>query len=103
MNSAMSRPRKILVALIKATFLCQCCTSKALGRRSLAEKPKVWGVLQMDWLRSEDLKEEKNVTTPEIYCSSPSAMSLPKGGEAYYWACAQYFRNAPALTLRMIR
>jgi hypothetical protein len=29
----------------------------------LAEKPKV-GELQMDWLRSEDLKEEKNVTTP---------------------------------------
>jgi hypothetical protein len=22
------------------------------------------GKLQMDWLRSEDLKEEKNVTTP---------------------------------------
>jgi hypothetical protein len=30
--------------------------------RSLAEKPKV-GELQMDWLRSEDLKEEKAVTT----------------------------------------
>jgi hypothetical protein len=28
------------------------------GRPSLAEKPKV-GELQMDWLRSEDLKEEK--------------------------------------------
>jgi len=24
------------------------------------------GELQMDWLRSEDLKEEKNVTTPRI-------------------------------------
>jgi hypothetical protein len=23
-----------------------------------------WGELQMDWLRSEDLKEEKNVTAP---------------------------------------
>jgi hypothetical protein len=31
--------------------------------RPLAEKPKV-KELQMDWLRSEDLKEEKNVTTP---------------------------------------
>ena len=30
---------------------------------SFAEKPKV-GELQMDWLRSEDLKEEKNVTAP---------------------------------------
>jgi hypothetical protein len=32
---------------------------------SLAEKPKV-GELQMDWLRSEDLKEEKNVTAPIV-------------------------------------
>jgi hypothetical protein len=24
-----------------------------------------WGELQMDWLRSEDLKEEKVVTTPQ--------------------------------------
>jgi len=32
---------------------------------SLAEKPKV-EKLQMDWLRSEDLKEEKNVTTPVL-------------------------------------
>jgi hypothetical protein len=31
--------------------------------RSLADKPKV-GELQMDWLRSEDLKEEKVVTAP---------------------------------------
>jgi hypothetical protein len=30
---------------------------------SLVETPKV-GELQMDWLRSEDLKEEKVVTTP---------------------------------------
>jgi len=34
-----------------------------LSARSLAETPKV-GELQMDWLRSEDLKEEKVVTTP---------------------------------------
>jgi hypothetical protein len=33
------------------------------GHTSLAAKPKV-GELQMDWLRSEDLKEEKVVTTP---------------------------------------
>jgi hypothetical protein len=31
----------------------------------LAEKPKV-EELQMDWLRSEDLKEEKNVTAPMV-------------------------------------
>jgi hypothetical protein len=30
--------------------------------RSLAGKPKVGG-LQMDWLRSEDLKEEKVIIT----------------------------------------
>jgi len=35
-----------------------------LIHRSLAEKPKV-GELQMDWLSSEDLKEEKVVTTPD--------------------------------------
>ena len=34
-------------------------------RPSLAEKPKV-GEFQMDWLRSEDLKEEKVITTPSI-------------------------------------
>jgi hypothetical protein len=37
---------------------------KPWAHRSLAEKPKMGG-LQMDWLRSEDLKEEKIVTTPE--------------------------------------
>ena len=36
--------------------------------RSLAEKPKI-GELQMDWLRSEDLKEEKNVTAPNCHNS----------------------------------
>jgi hypothetical protein len=36
-----------------------------MGRLLLAEKPKV-EELQMDWLRSEDLKEEKNVTAPVV-------------------------------------
>jgi hypothetical protein len=36
---------------------------KRHGHTSIAETPKV-GELQMDWLRSEDLKEEKVVTTP---------------------------------------
>ena len=39
-----------------------------MGRQPLAEKPKV-GELQMDWLRSEDLKEEKVVTTPAVIIS----------------------------------
>ena len=34
-----------------------------MGISLLDEKPKM-GELQMDWLRSEDLKEEENVTTP---------------------------------------
>jgi hypothetical protein len=34
-------------------------------RTSLAATPKV-GELQMDWLRSEDLKEEKVVSTPAL-------------------------------------
>jgi hypothetical protein len=36
---------------------------KRHGYTALAEKSKV-GDLQMDWLRSEDLKEEKVVTAP---------------------------------------
>jgi hypothetical protein len=34
-----------------------------MAHHSLAEKPKV-GRLQMDWLRSEDLKEVKVATAP---------------------------------------
>jgi hypothetical protein len=34
-----------------------------MGTPLSGENPKV-GELQMDWLRSEDLKEEKVVTTP---------------------------------------
>jgi hypothetical protein len=74
-KSTISRPREILVAFIKATFPGELCIDPspsllrarslqaAWAYRSLAEKPKM-GELQMDWLRSEDLKEEKNVTTP---------------------------------------
>jgi hypothetical protein len=85
MKSTINRPKKILVAFINPTLLGEFCIDPAspLSRvvtsrfnrlrqrspqtaqpnRSLAEKPKV-GELQMDWLRSEDLKEEKNVTAP---------------------------------------
>jgi len=84
-NSTISSPKEILVAFIKRPFLASSAMTKhpvsrstgvlspgvdrlparslqTVGRR-LAEKPKI-GKLQMDWLRSEDLKEEKNVTTP---------------------------------------
>ncbi len=39
----------------------------------LAEKPKM-GELQMDWLRSEDLKEEKNVTTSTLSITGADTM-----------------------------
>jgi hypothetical protein len=32
--------------------------------------------LQMDWLRSEDLKEEKNVTTPIIIIAGEAGRTL---------------------------
>jgi hypothetical protein len=34
----------------------------------------------MDWLRSEDLKEEKNVTAPKSNYSSPSRLPFAKRG-----------------------
>jgi hypothetical protein len=48
-NSTMSKPKEILIS-----------THKSDPSWLLAEKPKV-GELQMDWLTSEDPKEEKNV------------------------------------------
>jgi len=59
-SNTIIRPRKILVAFVGATFLGECCT---WADYSFVEKPKM-GELQMYWLRSEDLKEEKNVTAP---------------------------------------
>jgi hypothetical protein len=44
-----------------------------MGRLLLAEKPKV-EELQMDWLRSEDLKEEKNVTAPVVIIAVTETM-----------------------------
>jgi hypothetical protein len=74
-KKTISRPKATLVAFIKETLVGEFYIDLASGSstraemedltiaadRSLAEKPKV-GELQMDWLRSEDLKEEKNVT-----------------------------------------
>ena len=43
---------------------------KGMGTLLSAKKPKE-GELQMDWLRSEDLKEEKVITTPvKVYHTS---------------------------------
>ena len=46
---------------------CSSCevASRGMCRPSRAEKPKV-GELQMDWLRSEDLKEVKVMTAPDL-------------------------------------
>jgi len=52
---------------MKATLLGESCT-KPNGQATTRRKPKV-GELQMDWLRSEDLKEEKVVTTPAVIIS----------------------------------
>ena len=62
-NIAMIRPRETLKAFMEATILGEQQT----GMYSL-EKPKV-RELQMDWLRSEDLKEEK-YTFPNIHYNS---------------------------------
>jgi len=43
----------------------QDCFKRHGAHCSLAEQPKV-GELQMDWLRSEDLKEEKVITTSAL-------------------------------------
>jgi hypothetical protein len=48
---------------------------KGHGHRSLADTPKV-GELQMDWLRSEDLKEEKVLTTPAATIPCQTAVCL---------------------------
>ena len=56
----------------------------ALASCALVEKPKM-GELQMDWLRSEDLKEEKNVSAPVTIIAGegrtlPSLPNVSRGG-----------------------
>ena len=50
------------MAFINATLLGEFCHTGWADHYSL--KSLRVGELQMDWLRSEDLKEEKNVTAP---------------------------------------
>jgi hypothetical protein len=58
----------------------------------LAEKPKV-RELQMDWLRSEDLKEEEDVTRPSSHCSRTGAINFGlhvwKTGQSMNWGAWQ--------------
>jgi hypothetical protein len=67
MRNSVSRPKEILVPFIESalSLASSASTSPVRDRCErkaadgpLAEKPKV-EQLQMDWLRSEDLKEEK--------------------------------------------
>jgi hypothetical protein len=84
----ISSPKAILVAFIRATLLGEFCIDQASRARSLrtkwanpslAEKPKV-GELQMDWLRSEDLKEEKNVTASTTIIAAPPLWRRQEAG-----------------------
>jgi hypothetical protein len=54
-----------------------------LSRESLR-----WGELQMDWLRSEDLKEEKVVTTPSVIIAR-GMESVGLGGDPYEADCTK--------------
>jgi hypothetical protein len=84
----ITSPKTILVAFIRATLLGEFCLHQASQPRglwtkwsnpSLAEKPKV-GELQMDWLRSEDLKEEKNVTASTTIIAVPPLWRRQEAG-----------------------
>ena len=55
--------------------MASSCTN-GMGRLLLAEKPKV-EELQMNWLRSEDLKEEKNVTAPVVIIAVAKTVHPP--------------------------
>jgi len=83
MNSTIIRPSKMLVAFIN-DLSGRVLHQTAHVDRLLAESLRL-EQLQMDWLRSEDLKEERNVTAPiriiavyELY-RSRAPQSVPLG------------------------
>jgi hypothetical protein len=88
MKITITSPKAILVAFIRATLLGEFRLHQASQARwlwtkwpnsSLAEKPKV-GELQMDWLRSEDLNEEKNVTASTTIIAVPPLWRRQEAG-----------------------
>ena len=83
----------------KATLLGESRTN-GMGRLLLAEKPKV-EELQMDWLRSEDLKEEKNVTAPVVIIAVVETMhpSLPTGRQTNGFPCRSVARRCSRVSL----
>jgi len=68
----MTKPKEIVITFTKRPFVARAAP---MGWPDcfLAEKPKM-GELQMDWLRSEDLKEEKNVTTSTLSITGADTM-----------------------------
>src|ERR1700686_4033764 len=90
-NSMITRPKEILMTFTKRPFLASPAPM-GWGKLLLAEKPKV-EELQMDWLRSEDLKEEKNVTAPAIIIAVEEPIAL----------CLCRWRGAQGVPLGMSR
>jgi hypothetical protein len=63
------------------------------------------GELQMDWLRSEDLKEEKNVTAPSHHDSRYRTLVLGVGDKARrnIKTCTDYIDNVSPRVLLIDR
>jgi hypothetical protein len=87
------KPRADTVELID--FAQDCC--KRHGQTAfLAEKPKV-RELQINWLRSEDLKEEKDVTAPVVIIAEQVQLVLgypswEHGVKSMKWGASQRHR-----------
>jgi hypothetical protein len=95
-KSTINKPNEILVAFIEVALPERMQRQPGWLSHLLAEKPKV-GELQMDWLRSEDLKEEKNVTAP-IAIVAFRALCRLRSGETLV---VHYRRGVPLGMQRM--
>lgn len=99
MRNSASRPKEILVAFIEIDLywrvlhrarLCKIAADER--RQKLAEKPKV-EELQTDWLRSEDLKEEKDVTASRTIIAGEDL--LHSGSPGRVMSCSERKWNLP--------
>ena len=111
MKITITSPKTILVAFMRATLLGEFCLHQASQARwlwtkwsnpSLAEKPKV-GELQMDWLRSEDLKEEKSVTASTTIIAAPPLWRRQEAGRPSMGTLADYIYTIPPPMLLIVR
>jgi hypothetical protein len=91
---------KVSTDIVELIDFAQDCL-KRHGHTALSQKRLRWGELQMDWLRSEDLKEEKVITTPaatiprqKVVCLLKLACdrSAPTGG---WWVRRKPRNNQP--------